>query len=183
MRGINWRHGELAMKREKFGALTVIGKTSDRSPMMGKAEAQQKGMQLMSETITTYMQTHLSDQLKFSDEGQQNRFQVQLLGKSEHGSATIAGQSYNTTNTSINLTLYGVRELMSSTCKTSESSTHYLKLLAMPLEGVIETIDAAIKAFAEKDASPSEGLIDSWMQSELKAELMEQQQKYQKKFG
>ncbi len=170
-------------KREKFGALTVIGKSTSRSASMGKAEALNKARVLMAESITEYMQTNLQDQLQFANDGQKERFEVQVLGKSEKGSAVIGGASYQSTQTSVDLTLYGMRMAMNDACAAVDGgSTDYYNLAAMPPDGMIQTIEEAIKVFADKDESSAKALMDSWMQSELKASLQQQQKKYKKKY-
>lgn len=169
-------------KHEKFGALYVLGKSEARIRTMGQSEARNQGMILMSEAVTAYMQANLKDQLLFTDEAQQGRFEMQLLGKSEKGTTDIAGQSYHTTYTSVNLTLNGVREVNSNECEAGHL-TNYYKLMVMTPEGIFKTIEEAIISFAEKDESPANALLDSWEKSTLKASLLELQKKYEKKMN
>ena len=82
----------------------------------------------------------------------------------------------------MSLTLHGVREIMSNECPSENGgSNNYYKLLAMTPEGIMLTIEEAIMSFADRDESTTDELLNSWKQSELKASLLEQQKKYEKK--
>ncbi|MDW3191567.1 MAG: hypothetical protein R8G66_04360 [Cytophagales bacterium] len=173
-----------AQKHEKLGALTAHGNYESRSRMMGNSYARNQAMELMAEAVTGYMRNHLTETLSFSSEEQQDRFAAQLLGESEQGVATIGGQQYNSSSSFVSLTLHGVREVTSNECplKNGGSSIYY-KLLAISPEGIIQTIDEAIVSFAENEEISGEALIDSWEKSALKASLLEQQKKYEKKMN
>lgn len=173
---------QAAQKHEKFGALTILGKSEAMVRTMGRSAAHHKGMALMSQAITAYMQTRLQDELVYANDEQQERFAVRLLGKPEKGNTSISGRQYSSSNALVSLNLFGVREVMSNECPSENGgSGSYYKLLAISPEGIAQTIDEAIVSFAEKEENSGQALIDSWQQSELRASLQEQQKKYEKK--